>query len=152
MIWTPFRLPSILFMSCQRQFFAVPSKIFYFFLPAALSPMNTKILSLKSPCRFKRRSLSQHGLSHLRAWTWSYFRQSWTLPMVKGHPCVTKLILYFFNKRERRCKPWPCHKKVTCYLVSVYSCASVLCFWWKGDITRIMYTMAWICFLRFYGF
>ena len=45
MIWTPFRLPSILFMSCQRQFFAVPSKIFYFFLPAALSPMNTKILS-----------------------------------------------------------------------------------------------------------
>ncbi|WP_417327197.1 hypothetical protein, partial [Evtepia gabavorous] len=37
-------------MSCQRQFFAVPSKIFYFFLPAALSPMNTKILSNeKSP-------------------------------------------------------------------------------------------------------
>ena len=104
-LWSGLHSDSLLSYLCLANDNFLPShqKLFYFFLPAALSPMNTKILSLKSPCRFKRRSLSQHGLSHLRAWTWSYFRQSWTLPMVKGHPCVTKLILYSAHRREPHC-------------------------------------------------
>lgn len=97
------QIPFYLIYVMPTTIFCHPIKNFLFFLLAALSPMHTEILSLKSPCRFKRRSLSRHGLSYLRAWTWSYFRQSWTPPMVKGHPCVTKLILYSTHRREPHC-------------------------------------------------